>query len=67
MLFKRRSINRKKFKCPKGGYSFEEKHLTAIFLDIGIIMSNKVDSLDVVYAGIKRKLLEYLQRIKLGT
>jgi phytoene dehydrogenase-like protein len=44
-------IKRKKFKCLKADYPFEEKHLTAIFQDIWIIMSNKVDSLDVVIIG----------------
>jgi ribulose 1,5-bisphosphate synthetase/thiazole synthase len=51
MLFKRRLITRKKFKCLKTDHSFEEKHLTAILLDIWIIMSNKVDNLDVIIIG----------------
>jgi phytoene dehydrogenase-like protein len=41
---------KKIFKCLKAD-SFEEKHLTAILLDIWIIMSNKVDSLDVIIIG----------------
>jgi phytoene dehydrogenase-like protein len=42
---------KKIFKCLKADCSFEEKHLTAILLDIWIIMSNKVDSLDVIIIG----------------
>ena len=42
---------KKKIQCLKVHYFFEEKHLTAILLDIWIIMSNKVDSLDVVIIG----------------